>query len=117
MVVEEASVPCLEDFKASDRFSFPLVSPMSILKFFKIPTKNLPLHHQQLYYSRLTVPLSSFLLLDHSQFSPGRGLTFISPTAFHPFFFSTSASVSPSLISEALLGGEGGRERNSIIST
>lgn len=39
----------------------------------------------------------------------------MSPTAFHPFFFSIS--VSPSLISEALLGGEGGRKRNSIIST
>ena len=42
VVEEEANVPYLEDFKASDRFSFPSVSPMSILKFFKIPTKNLP---------------------------------------------------------------------------
>lgn len=32
----------------------------------------------------------------------------MSPTAFHPFF---SISVSPSLISEALLGGEGGRKK------
>lgn len=67
VVRERGKGPCLEDFKASDRFSFPSVSPMSILKFFKIPTKEFAPHTISNYITmNLTVPLSSFLLLDHS---------------------------------------------------
>lgn len=118
VVEEEASVPCLEDFKASDRFSFPSVFPCPSLNSLRFLQRICPLHHQQLYYSRLTVPLSSFLLLDHSGF-PWWGANFHLTNCISSFFFffllllfTHAWFPRPCWVER-----EGGRERNSITST